>query len=139
MLDFGPTLGLLSAITQHKRCFLSAIQVRVLASFLQLQLRLVVLIYHRPSPSLRCLIVIDTRFRTFLHLLRRCVFNIWRGRKNDSAFIVILKCIWRQVGFCALSSVLQSCISLYGQKIQRDKHFHDSSLFCSYTNFYHLK
>lgn len=110
-----------------------------LASFLQLQLRLVVLIYHRPSPSLRCPIVIDTRFRTFLHLLRRCVFNIWRGRKNDSAFIVILKCIWRQVGFCALSSVLQSCISLYGQKIERDKHFHDSSLFCSYTNFYHLK
>lgn len=87
-----------------------------LASFLQLQLRLVVLIYHRPSHSLRCPIVIDTRFRTFLHLLRRCVFNIWRGRKNDSAFIVILKCIWRQVGFCALSSVLQSCISLYGQR-----------------------
>lgn len=75
--------------------------------------------YHRPSHSLRCPIVIDTRFRTFLHLLRRCVFNIWRGRKNDSAFIVILKCIWRQVGFCALSSVLQSCISLYGQKIEK--------------------
>lgn len=95
---------------------LSALQVRVLASFLQLQLRLVVLIYHRPSPSLGCLIVIDTRFRTFLHLLRRWIFNIWRRKKNDSAFIVIviviLKCIWRQVGFCALSSVLQSCFTI---------------------------
>lgn len=119
MLDFAPTLGLQATITQHIRCFLSALQLCFLALFLQC--RHVVLIYPRTSPSLT-----GVSYRYWYEILSLftsyTALNLQHSeikKKNDSAFIVFLEL--RRVCFCALFSVLQSCISLYGHKIERWK------------------